>query len=123
MRTIGIIGGMSAESTAHYYARINASVRAELGGLNAAEILLWSVNFAEIAAMQSAGQWDEAGRRLADAARRLEAAGADVIILATNTMHKVADQIEAASNFDCDLGVRHAIAAGLRGDDALRRDT
>jgi aspartate racemase len=96
MRTIGIIGGMSAESTAHYYARINASVRAERGGLNAAEIILWSVNFAEIAGLQTNGRWAEAGRRLADVARRLEGAGADVIILATNTMHKVAADIEAA---------------------------
>ena len=62
MRKIGVIGGMSAASTAHYYEAINAGVRAQLGGLNAAEIILWSVNFADIARMQEKGQWDEMGR-------------------------------------------------------------
>jgi aspartate racemase len=96
MKTIGIIGGMSAESTAHYYAHINAAVRQRLGGLHAAELLLWSVDFAEIADMQTRGDWAAAGKRLADIASRLERAGAEVIILATNTMHKVASEIEAA---------------------------
>jgi aspartate racemase len=96
MKTIGIIGGMSAESTALYYAGLNAEVRRRLGGLHAAEILLWSVDFAEIAALQAAGDWEGAGRQLATIARRLEQAGADVILLATNTMHKVAPAIEAA---------------------------
>ena len=96
MRIIGIIGGMSAESTAKYYARVNAEVRRRLGGLHNAETVIWSVDFAEIAAMQSAGDWHQAGRRLADVARRLERAGADVLVLATNTMHKVASDIEAA---------------------------
>jgi aspartate racemase len=93
MKTIGIIGGMSAESTAHYYAAINAGVRNRLGGLHSAEIIVWSVDFAEIAAMQEQGKWDEAGQKLAGIAKRLEAAGADVVLLATNTMHKVADAI------------------------------
>lgn len=96
MRMIGIIGGMSAESTAHYYAEINAGVRKALGGLHSAEILLWSVDFAEIAAMQAQGDWQKAGKLLADIALRLERAGADAIVLATNTMHKLAPQIEAA---------------------------
>jgi aspartate racemase len=96
MKVIGLIGGMSCESTAHYYARLNERVRAVLGGLHSAEILMWSVDFAPIAQMQAGGRWQEAGARLADIARRLEAAGADVIVLATNTMHKVADTIEAA---------------------------
>ena len=96
MKTIGIVGGMSAKSTAHYYAHINAAVRQRLGGLHAAELLLWSVDFAEIADMQTRGDWAAAGKRLADIAGRLERAGADVIILATNTMHKVASEIEAA---------------------------
>ncbi|NJM29097.1 MAG: aspartate/glutamate racemase family protein [Rhizobiales bacterium] len=96
MKTIGIIGGMSAESTTHYYARINAQVRERLGGLHAAEVIIWSLDFAEIAAMQEKGLWKEAGVRLVDVAVRLERAGADVILLATNTMHKVADQITAA---------------------------
>jgi aspartate racemase len=96
MKVIGLIGGMSCESTAHYYARLNERVRAALGGLHSAEILMWSVDFAPIAQMQADGRWQEAGAQLAGIARRLEAAGADVIVLATNTMHKVADTIEAA---------------------------
>ncbi len=96
MKTIGIIGGMSAESTAHYYAALNAGVRQKLGGLHSAEIILWSVDFAEVAALQEQNQWDRAGKLLADIARKLENAGADVILLATNTMHKCAEQITAA---------------------------
>jgi aspartate racemase len=96
MKVIGLIGGMSCESTAHYYARLNERVRAALGGLHSAEILMWSVDFAPIAQMQADGRWQEAGARLADIAARVEAAGADVLVLATNTMHKVADTIEAA---------------------------
>ena len=96
MRTIGLIGGMSAESTALYYDRINAEVRRRLGGLHSAEILIWSVDFAPVAAMQRAARWDEAGARLASLAVRLEQAGAEVIVLATNTMHKVIDAIEAS---------------------------
>jgi len=96
MKTIGLIGGMSCESTAHYYARLNEGVRAALGGLHSAEILMWSVDFAPIAAMQAQDRWQEAGVHLATIAKRLEAAGAEVLVLATNTMHKVADTIEAA---------------------------
>jgi aspartate racemase len=96
MKTIGLIGGMSCESTAHYYARLNEGVRAALGGLHSAEILMWSVDFAPIAAMQAQDRWQEAGVHLAAIAKRLEAAGAEVLVLATNTMHKVADTIEAA---------------------------
>ncbi len=96
MKTIGIIGGMSAESTAHYYAHINSAVRARRGGLHAAEIILWSVDFAPIAEMQTKGDWAGMARQLAVIAKKLEAAGADVIILATNTMHKVAPAIEGA---------------------------
>src|SRR5690242_5180350 len=93
MKVIGLIGGMSCESTAHYYARLNQRVRGVLGGLHSAEILMWSVDFAAVAEMQSEGRWQEAGANLAAIARRLEGAGADVIVLATNTMHKVADAI------------------------------
>jgi len=96
MKTIGLIGGMSWESTRLYYALLNETVRARLGGLHSADILLRSVDFAPVAAMQSAGAWDEAGRLLADVARSLEAAGAGVIGLATNTMHKVAPAITTA---------------------------
>lgn len=96
MKTIGLIGGMSWESTVPYYRRINELVNERLGGLHSARIVLLSVDFAEVAAMQNAGEWDEAGRLLAGAARALEAAGADFVVLATNTMHKVALAIEAA---------------------------
>ena len=93
MKTLGLIGGMSAESTALYYREINRLVRERLGGLHSAELLLWSVDFAPIAAMQSAGDWDGAGEQLAAIALALQSAGAEVIGLATNTMHIVADQI------------------------------
>ena len=98
MRVIGIIGGMSAESTALYYARLNAETRRILGGLHSAKVVIWSVDFAEIEAMQASGRWDDSGVLLADAAAALERAGAEIIVLATNTMHKVAAPIEAAIN-------------------------
>lgn len=97
MRTIGLLGGMSWESTALYYRRINEGVRERLGGLHSARIAMISVDFAQIEAMQAAGAWDEAGETLARDARRLEAAGADGIVLCTNTMHRVAEAIEAAT--------------------------
>ncbi|KQX38931.1 hypothetical protein ASD04_09805 [Devosia sp. Root436] len=96
MKTIGLIGGMSWESTAHYYRVINQDVAARLGGLHSAPLIVHSVDFAPIAAMQSAGDWDGAGRQLAKIAKGLEAAGAEVIGLATNTMHVVAGHITDA---------------------------
>ena len=96
MKTIGIIGGMSWESTLPYYRRLNELVHERLGGLHSARLVLLSVDFHEIEAMQSAGAWDEAGRVLAGAARAVESAGADLVVLATNTMHKVAPAIEDA---------------------------
>ena len=95
MRTIGLIGGMSWESTAHYYRVLNQETGTRLGGLHSAPILLDSVDFALIAQMQASGQWDETGSLLNRSAKRLAAAGAEVIGLATNTMHIVADQIMA----------------------------
>ena len=96
MKTIGLLGGMSWESTAIYYRFANEIVRDRLGGLHSARLLLLSVDFAEIEELQSSGRWDEAGALLAEEARRLEAGGADLLVLCTNTMHKVADTIEAA---------------------------
>lgn len=96
MKTIGIIGGMSWESTAHYYTAINRETARLRGGLHSAPLLIHSLDFAPIAAMQSAGQWREAGELLAQSAKGLEAAGADIVILATNTMHIVAETIESA---------------------------
>jgi len=96
MRQLGVLGGMSWESTASYYRLLNQGVRARLGGLHSAPLLLHSVDFAEIAALQAAGDWSAAGALLADAAKRLEDAGATALLLATNTMHKVAPAIESA---------------------------
>jgi aspartate racemase len=93
MKTIGLIGGMSWESTAHYYRLINQETARRLGGLHSAEMILHSVDFAPIEEMQRAGDWEAAGRRLGEIARSLAAQGAQVIGLATNTMHIVADQV------------------------------
>jgi aspartate racemase len=96
MKTIGLIGGMSWESTVPYYRKINELVKEQLGGLHSAKIILYSVDFAEIEQLQSSGQWDAAASLLANVAHRLERAGADGLVLCTNTMHKVADAIEQA---------------------------
>jgi len=96
MKTIGVIGGMSWESTAEYYRVLNQSVRERCGGLHSARIVLESVDFAEIEVLQHNDQWQEAGALLAASAQRLQEAGADLVILATNTMHRVAGVIEAA---------------------------
>jgi aspartate racemase len=87
MKTIGLIGGMSAESTTVYYQLINRLVAARLGGLHSAQIALWSLDFAPVAALQAKDDWDATGAILADAARRLEGAGADCILICANTMH------------------------------------
>ena len=97
MRCIGIVGGMSWESTAHYYRALNEGVKARLGGLHSARLVLHSVEFAEIERMQREGRWDEAGEVLAEARRGLEAAGADFVLIAANTMHKVADRMMAGA--------------------------
>lgn len=98
MKTIGLIGGMSWESTIPYYRLINEAVKQRLGGLHSARIVLVSVDFHDIEVLQREGRWDEAGDMLAQAARVLETAGAAFIVLATNTMHKVAHAITAAVN-------------------------
>jgi aspartate racemase len=96
MKTIGLIGGMSWQSTAAYYRMINEETQRRLGGHHSARLVLWSVDFAEVEAMQTAGRWADAGEVLADVARRLEGAGAEIVGLCTNTMHTVADVITAA---------------------------
>ena len=93
MKTIGIIGGMSWESSALYYKAINQGVSESLGGLHSASLILYSVDFAQIEKLQHAGDWDAAGRLLNQAAKSLQAAGADFLVIATNTMHKVADRV------------------------------
>ncbi len=96
MKTIGLLGGMSWESTELYYRSINASVKQKLGGLHSARIVMVSVDFDEIEQLQHKDQWDQAGEVLALASQQIEAAGADFLLICTNTMHKVVPQIEAA---------------------------
>jgi aspartate racemase len=96
MKTIGLIGGMSWESSAAYYRLINETMKARKGPLYSAKSLMYTVNFHEIEQMQHEGEWDKAGEVLVDAAQRLERGGADCIVLCTNTMHKLASVIEAA---------------------------
>lgn len=113
MRTIGILGGMSAESTTLYYREMNRLVRERLGGLHSADLLIRSVDFAPIAELQAAGRWDETGRILGEAARRLQGAGAEAIVLATNTMHLNADAIREAISVPF-LHIGDATAAALQ---------
>ena len=96
MKTIGLLGGMSWQSTVTYYRLINEAVADRLGGYHSARIVMVSVDFDNIEKLQSSGQWDAAGTLLAEEARRVEAAGADLLLVCTNTMHKVAVQIEQA---------------------------
>jgi aspartate racemase len=96
LKTIGLIGGMSWESTATYYRIINKHIFEHLGGLNSAKIILYSFNFDQISRLQKAGKWKEAGQELARAGKNLEQAGADFLVIATNTMHKVAEAVENA---------------------------
>ncbi len=95
-KVIGLIGGMSWESSAEYYRIINQMVRARLGGLRSARCLMWSFDFGEIEALQHAGRWDDAAAEMIAAAQRLERGGADFVVICTNTMHRMADQVQAA---------------------------
>jgi aspartate racemase len=113
MLTIGLLGGMSWESSAEYYRLANELVRERLGGLHSARCLLYSVDFADIEAMQVSGRWDEAAQALASGAKALEAGGADLLLLCTNTMHKVADQVERAVDIPF-LHLADATAAAVR---------
>lgn len=97
-RTLGIIGGMSWESTESYYRLINEGIKARLGNLHSADLLIHSVDFAPIEALQAQGAWDEMGKVLANSGKRLQAAGAQGLLIATNTMHKVFDEVQAAIN-------------------------
>ena len=98
MKTIGLIGGMSAESTVTYYKVINSVVNQKLGGFHSAKCLLYSVDFDEIERCQMSGEWEKSGEILANAARRLQKGGADFLVLCTKTMHKVAHAIQSAVN-------------------------
>ena len=119
MKLIGILGGMSAASTALYQARLNRLARERFGGLHSANLLVRSLDFAEIEAMQIADDWAGAGERLACEAERLEAAGAELVVLATNTMHKVADAITARLSVPF-LHIADATAHALTGAGLLR---
>jgi len=117
MRTLGLLGGMSWESTLPYYRLLNERVRERMGGLHSAKLLLYSVDFAEIEALQHRGEWDAAGEVLAEAAARLQQAGAQALVICTNTMHKVAAQVEAATDIPllhiADATAHRIHAAGL----------
>ena len=117
MRTLGLLGGMSWESTLPYYRTVNERVREKLGGLHSAKLVLYSVDFAEIERLQQIGDWPSAGRVLADAAQALERAGAEALVLCTNTMHRVLDAIEPAIGIPvlhiADATARRIRASGL----------
>ncbi|MGX4735744.1 aspartate/glutamate racemase family protein [Kitasatospora griseola] len=118
MKTIGLLGGMSWESTAEYYRLLNEFTRERLGGLHSAKCVLHSVDFAEIEHLQATGQWQAAGELLAAAAKSVEAGGADLLLICTNTMHKVADQVSAAVGIPLlhlgDATAEAVLAAGVR---------
>ena len=97
-RTLGIIGGMSWESTQSYYRLINEGIKAKLGNLHSADLLIHSVDFAPIGELQAQGKWEELGNIMVNSGKRLQAAGAQGLLIATNTMHKVAEQVQAATN-------------------------
>ncbi|MCI0509789.1 aspartate racemase [Chromohalobacter marismortui] len=119
MRTIGLLGGMSWESTESYYRALNEGVKQALGGFHSAKIAMVSVDFAEIETLQRDGRWDAAGEALAAAARQIEHAGADFLLIATNTMHKVAPQVEAAIDIPL-LHIADATAESLVADGITR---
>ncbi|MBW2442704.1 MAG: aspartate/glutamate racemase family protein [Deltaproteobacteria bacterium] len=115
MKTIGMIGGMSWESSIEYYRIINQTVRARLGGLHSAKSIMVSVEFAEIEALQHQNQWDELATIMIDAARSLERGGADFVIICTNTMHKLYDDVQNAIDIPM-LNIADATAARIKAD-------
>lgn len=119
MRTIGMLGGMSWESTASYYKAINESVRNKLGGLHSAKICMYSVDFDVIEKLQHQGKWDETAEILSKAASSIEAAGADFLLICTNTMHKVVPQIESSISIPI-LHIADATAKRLVADDVKK---
>ncbi|AMO56592.1 hypothetical protein GZ77_03720 [Endozoicomonas montiporae] len=115
MKTIGMLGGMSWESTSSYYTMINEGVKQSLGGLNSAKICLYSVNFSEIEQLQHQGKWGETAEILSEAAQSVQAGGADFLLICTNTMHKVAPEIEQAISIPL-LHIADATAEKLKND-------
>ena len=119
MKTIGLIGGMSWESTIVYYRLLNELARARLGGLHSAELVMWSFDFAEIEALQAAGDWPAATARMVEAARRVERAGAQCLVICTNTMHKMAPEVAAAVEIPL-IHIADATAMAIRRTEARR---
>jgi aspartate racemase len=119
MKTIGLLGGMSWESTALYYRLINEGIKKRLGGLHSAKIVMVSLDFHEVEALQMQDEWDEAGRYLTDAARRIEMAGADFLVICTNTMHKVAGQVQEGIDIPL-LHIADATAEWIRAEGKQR---
>lgn len=119
MKTIGLLGGMSWESTVSYYQAINQGIKAQLGGLHSAKICLHSVDFAEIAALQHANDWPQLGQILTSAARSLEQSGADTLLICTNTMHKLAPEIQSQLTIPI-LHIADATAQSLIDDGVTR---
>jgi aspartate racemase len=118
MKTIGLIGGMSWESTAEYYRIINEAVKERLGGFHSAKIVMYSVDFKEIRELQLEAGWDEATNLMIDAARRVERGGADFVLICTNTMHKMAEEVEASISIPllhiADVTAERIISSGLK---------
>jgi aspartate racemase len=119
MKTIGMLGGMSWESTVLYYREVNRGIKASLGGLHSAKIVMVSVDFDEIEKLQHTGDWDRAGEVLGDAAARIEIAGADFLLICTNTMHKLADRVQSRISIPL-LHIADATAKRLIDDDIER---
>lgn len=94
MKTIGLLGGMSWESTSHYYRLINQGINSRMGGLHSAQIIMLSIDFQPLETLMQQGDWQECGNFLADSAKKIESAGADCLLICTNTMHKVAQEVE-----------------------------
>jgi aspartate racemase len=117
MKTIGMIGGMSWESSAEYYKLVNEEIHQTLGGVHSAKSVMVSVDFAEVETLQKSGRWDEATQMMVAAARQVEAAGADFLLICTNTMHKMADEVQAAVHIPllhiADAAAEAALAQGI----------
>lgn len=118
MKIIGLIGGMSWESTAHYYALLNRMIGERLGGHHSAKLLMYSIDFDELAKLQFAGEWEQAGAIVVDAAKRLERGGADFVLICANTMHIAAEQVECAVSIPllhiADSTAKHILAKNIR---------
>lgn len=119
MKTIGLIGGMSWESTVVYYQYLNRMARERLGGLHSAKLLMWSFDFAEIEALQASGDWQAATAAMVEAARNIERGGGDCIVICTNTMHKMAGDVQDAVDIPL-IHIADATAAAIKSDGADR---